>query len=106
MLKEKLQTAVAELKKVYTLVRVQPGSGDGVIDIALEPANLHASSGDLAALKILSAQGLQARGYVNSRDFKTLFLRNISELTPAPCPLTPDACPMTSDLCPQGGSNG
>lgn len=83
MLKEKLQAAVAELKKVYLNVKVQPGSGEDVIDIAVEPAGMHASNGHLAALKILTANGLQAHGYVNSANFKTLFLRNIQEIPPA-----------------------
>lgn len=83
MLKDKLQTAIAELKKVYTNVNVQPGIGEDQIDLALEPAGMHATNGDLAALKILSANGLQAFGYVHSKDFKTLFLRNVQEVAPS-----------------------
>lgn len=79
MLKDKLKEAVADLQKVYTSVAVRPGPGEGVIDLALRPANLHASNGDLAFVKILSANGLQAHGFVHSKDFSTLFLRDIRE---------------------------
>jgi microsomal dipeptidase-like Zn-dependent dipeptidase len=93
MLKANLQKAVEELKTVYTKVLVRPGSGEGVIDIALEPAGMHASNGDLAALKILSANGLQPFGYVHSKDFKTLFLRNITEIPAAVCGPQPEVSP-------------
>ena len=88
MLQQKLQKAVAELKKVYLNVKVQPGHADDQIDIALEPAGMHSSNGDLAALKIIAANGLQPFGYVHSKDLKTLFLRNIQEIVADPCPPT------------------
>jgi len=95
MLKDKLQKAVADLKKVYTNVKVQPGVGEDTLDIAIEPAGMHASNGDLAALKILSANGLQPFGYVHSKDLKTLILRNIQEIVPEVAPSS-DLCPPTS----------
>ena len=83
MLKNKLPAAVEELKKVYTNIKIQPGKSEGQIDIALEPSGLRTASGELAFMKIIAAQGLQCAGYVFVNGFKTLFLRDISEVAPA-----------------------
>jgi hypothetical protein len=82
MLKPKLQTAVDDLKKVYAKVLVRPGSGEGQIDIAVEPSNLLGSNGEFAAFGILAAHGLQAHGHVASRQISKLFLRDITEVPP------------------------
>ena len=84
MLKEKLIAAEEALKSVYESVKVQPGVGDA-IDIALQPANLLGESGNFKAVEILSANGLQAYGYVFADTIPTLFLRNITELPAAAC---------------------
>jgi hypothetical protein len=82
MLKDKLIAAEEALKAVYESVKVQPGVGDA-IDIALQPADLLGESGNFKAVEILTANGLQAYGYVFADTIPTLFLRNIQEVAPA-----------------------
>jgi len=84
MLKEKLQQAVAELQKSFSRVVVRPGTGEGAIDITLDLSNAcNADAERLQALEILKAHGLKAHGFVATRLCSKIFLRNVSEISPA-----------------------
>ncbi len=84
MLKEKLQSAVAELKKVYTNVLVRPGSGEGEIDITIDLKDSRNGAAErVQALEIIKASGLKAHGFVASQQCSKIFLRNIHEVAPS-----------------------
>ena len=107
MLKEKLQKAVAELKKTFSNVVVKPGVSEGEVDITLDlQSRSNSDAQRLQALEILKTNGLKAHGFVASQQCSKIFLRNVSEVVSDLCPPTADLRPPSSDLCPpsSGGS--
>jgi hypothetical protein len=81
MLKEKLQKAVAELKKTFSNVVVKPGASEGEVDIPLDlQSRSNSDAQRLQALEILKTNGLKAHGFVASQQCSKIFLRNIQVL--------------------------